>query len=425
MKNVNPWHSCALAAVTMVALASSATAATDQPENDYANQTPYGTPSASVTKAPDGYQLFFLETVARHGARSLTSDGTEHNVLRLWQQASDQGALTRVGQNFARDVKQFGLAEEKIGYGKLSGLGREEWQGIGHRVAESYAPFFRSVARHDEKIASLTTSVERTQQSAKSMQAGLTEVDTDLSKTLEPATANDKLLRIGNKPSDAGQKATEEIRGASSIRSHAEEVLRTIYTPGFVDSIKDPVGAALDVYLLYATAPGMSKETDITFARYVPQADREPLSYATDAETFYQYGPGVKGETNTTDNARPLLDDFFTALDDRVAGGKTAAVFRFAHGETTMPFEALIKAPGSEHQLTQGERFTRSTNPWRGATAGRLAGNIEWAAYRDGAGKVLVTKRYHEIPVAFHDGCKPDSDGSLFYALSELKRCLN
>ena len=422
MKNVKPWHACALAAVTLVALASSATAV--DPENDYANQTPYGTPNASVQQAPDGYTMFFLETVARHGARSLTSDGTERDVLRLWQRASDQGALTERGQNFARDVKQFGQAEDKIGYGKLSGLGREEWQGIGHRAAETYGPFFRRVRQHDEKIASLTTTVKRTQQSAEAMHAGLTEVDAELSKSLEPATANDKLLRISNRASSAGKAATEEIRSRDAIRKHAEDVLRTLYTPGFVDSIKDPVGAALDVYLLYATAPGMAKETDITFARYVPQADREPLSYATDAETFYQYGPGVEGETNTTDNARPLLDDFFKALDDRVAGGKTAAVFRFAHGETTMPFEALIKTPGSEQQVPNGERFTRSTNPWRGATAGRLAGNVEWAAYRNDAGKVLVTMRYHEIPVAFRDGCKPDSDGSLFYAVAELKRCL-
>ena len=235
---------------------------------------------------------------------------------------------------------------------------------------------------------------------------------------------DDDLLRIHNQASSAGRGMTEEIRGRRAIRGYAEDVLRTLYSPGFVDGVKDPVDAALDVYKLYSTAPGMAKETDITFARYVPQADREPLSYATDAETFFQYGPGVEGEKNTTEKARPLLDDFFKALDDRIAGSSTAAVYRFAHGETTMPFAALIKAPGSELQVPEGERFTRDTNPWRGATAGRLAGNIEWAAYRNDADKVLVTMRYHEIPVAFHDGCKPDSDGSLFYAEAELKRCL-
>ena len=421
-----PGRRLAAAVFTLVLLVAGATTATAaDPENDYANQTPYGTPNASIQQAPDGYRMIFLETVGRHGARSLTNDGTEKNVLSLWQRASDQNALTDLGRTLKRDVEAFQQAEQKIGYGKLSGVGREEWQGIGKRDAETYTSFFDRVKKDGAKIATVTTSVDRTKQSADAMHAGLTETDADLKQAIDPATADDQLLRISNRTSDAGRKATESIQAGEGVQAHAEHLLRGLYTPGFVKSLKDKLGAALDVYLLYSTAPGMAKETNITFARYVPQDDREPLSYATDAETFYQYGPGVEGETNTTEHAKPLLDDFFTALDDRVNGGKTAAVLRFAHGETTMPFAALIKAPGSEKQVPVGEQFTRSTNAWRGATAGRLAGNLEWAAYKNDAGKVLVTMRYLEIPVAFHDGCKPDAAGSLFYAEAELKRCLH
>jgi len=422
VKNVKPWQTCAAAAITLVALASSATAA--EPEHDYANQTPYGTPDASVQAPPEGYQMFFLETIARHGARSLTSDSPEQDALQLWQRASDKGGITELGKTFARDVVQFQQAEDEFGYGKLSGLGREEWQGIGKRHAETYAEFFTRLDRRDESIASVTTSVERTKQSAKAMHEGLAEGGLNLDSELAPLTQADDLLRFGNQASSAGRAMTEEILDRDAIRERAESVLRTIYVPEFVDNIKDPVDAALDVYKLYSTAPGMAKETDITFARYVPQDDREPLSYATDAETFYQYGPGIEGETNTTENARPLLDDFFKALDDRVAGSSTAAVYRFAHGETTMPFAALIKAPGSEQQTPAGERFTRGTNPWRGAVAGRLAGNIEWTAFRNDQNKILVTMRYNEKPVKFHDGCTPTSDDGYFYRVSELKDCL-
>ena len=228
--HVKPWHACAAAAVTLVALASSATAA--EPEHDYANQTPYGTPEASVQEPPAGYEMFFLETVARHGARSLTGDAGEQEALATWQRASDQGGLTELGQSFARDVKEFQEAEKKIGYGKLSGLGREEWQGIGKRHAETYADFFKSLDRRDEKIASVTTSVERTQQSAKAMHEGLTEGGLDLKSELAPLTESDDLLRIRNKPSSAGEAMTEEILDRDAIREHAESVLRTIYVAG-------------------------------------------------------------------------------------------------------------------------------------------------------------------------------------------------
>ena len=420
--HVKPWHACAAAAATLVALASSATAA--DPEHDYANQTPYGTPEASVQTAPEGYTMFFLETVARHGARSLTSDEPERDALKIWQRASDQGGLTETGKTFARDVKRFQEAQKTIGYGNLSGLGQEEWQGIGKRHAKDYAEFFTALDRRDEKIASVTTSVTRTQQSAEAMHQGLAEGGLNLDSELAPLTEADHLLRFGNSASAAGKAMTEEIRDRDAIRGYAKDVLRTLYVPEFIDSIKDPVDAALDIHKLYSTAPGMAKETDLTFARYVPEADREPLSYATDAETFYQYGPGVEGESNTYEKARPLLDDFFKALDARIAGSSTAVVYRFAHGETTMPFAALIKAPGSEVQVPEGERFTRQGNPWRGAIAGRLAGNIEWSAYRNDEGKVLVTMRYNEKPVPFDDGCTPHEDGSYFYPVDELKSCL-
>jgi hypothetical protein len=428
--HVKSWQACAAAAAAAL-IAVVLSAAADEPEqpehpdHDYANQTPYGTPKASVKAAPDGFEMFFLETVSRHGARSLTSDNPERDALQIWKRASRQGGLTERGEKFAIDLAQFQEAERKIGgYGRLSGLGREELQGIGKRHGEMYANFFDGLDNRDEKIASVTSGVIRTEQSAEAMHEGLAAAGLALETELAPFTEAEDMLHFSNDASDAGEAMTEEVLDRDELRGHAKDVLRTIYVPEFIPSIKDPLEAALDIYKLYQTAPGMAEETDITFARYVPQDAREPLSYATDVETFYQYGPGVEGETNTVDNAWPLLEDFFKTLDERIAGSNTAVVYRFAHGETTMPFAALIKAPGSEEPTSEGQRFTRSTNPWRGAIAGRLAGSIEWAAYRNDAGKVLVTMRYNEEPVQFHDGCTPYEDDSYFYTVDDLKGCL-
>lgn len=426
MKFVRSWHICVATAATLVAFAPGASATSS---DDYANQTPYGTPDASVKTAPKGYSMIFLESVGRHGARSLTNDGPEKAALKLWQRAADEGALTDNGRDFARDVKTFQDAEKQIGYGKLSGLGTQELQGIGRRVTEAYAPFLEDVKKDGDTIATFTTEVERTKQSAEAMHEGGVSVagdakSADAKSILAPIVEAEKLLHISSRASSAGTAMTKEILGRDAIRAHAEHLLGTLYTSSYVDGIKDPVDAALDVYKLYSTAPSMAEETDITFGRYVPQQDREPLSYATDAETFYQYGPGVQGETNTFDSARPLLADFFATLDDRIKGSSTAAVLRIAHGETTMPFESLIKVPGSDVQVPKGERFTRQSNAWRGAEAGRMAGNVEWSAFRNDAGSVLVTMRYNEKPIPFNDGCTPYEDGSYFYTVTELKRCL-
>lgn len=162
----------------------------------------------------------------------------------------------------------------------------------------------------------------------------------------------------------------------------------------------------------------------MTFADYVPLADAKVLGYAVDVQNFYRYGPGVTGETSSYKQARPLLADFFSRLDTRIAGGSTAAVFRLAHGETIMPFEALIKAPGSTTQVKKGSVFKYGSNSWRGSVAGRLAGNVEWAAYRNSTGHILVTMRLNEKPVKFNSSCKATASAPYFYRVSTLKSCL-
>ena len=420
-----PWKICAVAAFTLAAFVPAASAASSDADQ-YANQTPYGNPKdTDVRKAPEGYKVFFLETVGRHGARSLTSDSTEQDVLDVWRKADDKNALTDTGKTLSRDVKRFQEAERKIGYGKLSGLGKEEMKGIGRRTGDNYKSFFSSVKKNKQKIATVTSEVTRTKQSASALRDGLKAgLDSTLDKILTSPTEANKLLRISNDSSSAGKEMINKVRSRSSIRDHAKHLLKASYKGSFVDSLDNPVDAALDLYLLYSTAPGLKKETDITFGRYVPSEDRDAMSYATDVRTFYRYGPGVKGETNTYKDARPLLEDFFDRLDKRIDGGSTAAVFRVGHGETIMPFAALIKAPGSEKQTPKGEAYSRDNNPWRGSKAGRLGGNIEWAALRDKDHKVLVTMRYNEKPVPFHSGCTPYKKDSYFYRVSELKDCL-
>lgn len=426
MSPAKSWLLCAVAAFTLAALVSAVPSASAGPDDHYVKERPYGNPKdSSVRKPPSGYSLFFIQTVGRHGARSQVNDNAEQDALSVWNAAQKRNALTDTGKRLGRDIKEFQAAERKIGYGELSDLGRREMFGIGRRTGDNYSSFFQSVRKKDETIATVTSEIGRTKDSAGALREGLAHgfgrsLDGQLAKNL----VRDELLRFSGSMSSAGRAMVEQVLRRTSVRDHAKHMLRASYTSSFVNSLDDPVDAALDLYKLYITAPGMRKETDLTFSRYVPADDRETISYASEVDTFYKYGPGVKGETNTFRNARPLLKDFFDHLDARIAGGKRAAVFHVAHGETTMPFAVLIKAPGSHVQMPKGEAYGRSKNPWRGSVAGRLSGNIEWTAFRNQDRKVLVTMRYHEVPIRFHSRCTPYKEGSYFYRVSELKSCL-
>ena len=219
--------------------------------------------------------------------------------------------------------------------------------------------------------------------------------------------------------------------------------------------ISSVVDAAMDLYNLYIIAADMQEENTgdhtFDFDQYfadVPAEEGDVFAWILDMEDFYEKGPSYAGQDETYRIAQPLLDDFFASIDERVAGGDTAATFRFAHAETIMPFAALIGAPGSTQQApavvepqSVDDVYNYNKNEWRGETVTPMAANIQWdVATRDGidpeTGKAytpLVRMLYNEEEVAFGgtntltrglSSCTPVAEGSTWYKESELKGCL-
>lgn len=199
--------------------------------------------------------------------------------------------------------------------------------------------------------------------------------------------------------------------------------------------------AAMDLYNLYIIAADMENENTgshtFDFNQYFQgeQADDAKLfAWALDAEDFYEKGPSYAGQDETYTIAQPLLDDFFSSIDERVNGGSTVATFRFAHAETMMPFAALLGLPGSTQQAAASttDVYTYANNEWRGESVTPMAANVQWdVAVKSGndpktgrAYTPLVRMLYNEQEIAFRSECTPIADGSTWYKLTELKSCL-
>jgi hypothetical protein len=50
---------------------------------------------------------------------------------------------------------------------------------------------------------------------------------------------------------------------------------------------------------------------------------------------------------------------------------------------------------------------------------------VEWAAYRNGQGKILLTLRFNEEPSRFSKACQPTEPDGPFYTLEEIRSCIN
>ncbi|MDF2268686.1 histidine-type phosphatase [Streptomyces coacervatus] len=408
----------------------------------YGTKAPYAPEQNPGTyeQPPAGFAPVFTENVSRHGSRAATDSDDGDLILALWDKAQTAGQLTGKGEEFGPKVRALQAAMAKTGYGSLSGRGKQEIQDTAVRMAKRLPSLFAGIARDGEKIDVVSSGQGRAVDSGNLYAAALADTDPDL-KPLIGATRTDKDLLYFHKSAggaayrdyianDKRLAATlESITDQPKTHQAARSVLRRLFQGAFVDGLSsaDQVAAAQAVHNLYAIAPAMSEEspdgTGWGMQRYISHSDAAWFGYLSDAEDFYEKGPGFSDSDITYKMADVLLDDFFKQIEAKRAGTTDlGAELRFTHAEEIIPLAALMGLPGSTEPATPGEPYTYAGNPWRGASVSPLGANIQWDVFEKD-GRYLVRMLYNEKETAFKAGCTPISKGSKFYDLDELEKC--
>ncbi|MFJ9898525.1 histidine-type phosphatase [Streptomyces sp. NPDC091280] len=447
-RRVTPAVILGVAALMATPFAAQAAPGGDAQTDSYGTKAVY-TPeqsSRSYQSAPAGFTPVFTENVSRHGSRSATDGSDGDLILALWDKAEAEGQLTAKGREFGPKVQALEAAMSTIGYGNLSARGKAEIQATATRMEKRLPTLFASIAKNKEPIDVVSSGQGRAVDSANLYGAALAKTDPDLT-SLIGATRTDKDLLYFHKAAGGAayrdyiandqRLATTLASVTDQPKTHraARDVLRKLFKPAFVDritagefaSIGTDVEAATAVYNLYAIAPAMSEESPDGkgwgMDRYISARDADWFGYLSDAEDFYEKGPGFADSDITYKMAGVLLDDFFKKVEAKRDGtSDLGAELRFTHAEEIIPLAALMGLPGSTQGVTVERPYTYATNSWRGAAVAPLGSNIQWDVYRKG-GTYLVRMLYNEKETAFKTGCRPVSKGSKFYDLNELERC--
>lgn len=413
-----------------------------------AHATSYGTKATysprqsahSYQRPPAGFTPVFTENVSRHGSRAASDSEDGDLILALWDKARTAGQLTGKGKEFGPTVRALQAAMAKVGYGNLSGRGEQEMRDTAARMHQRLPSLFDRIAADGEKIDVVSSGQGRAIDSANEYAGELAAVDPAL-KPLIGETRTDKDLLYFHKAAggaayrdyiDNDQRLAATLKSITDqSRTHeaARSVLRRLFADAFVArlSAADQVAAAEAVYNLYAIAPAMSEESPDGrgwgMQRYISTTDAAWFGYLSDAEDFYEKGPGFADSDITYKMADVLLDDFFRQVEAKKAGTSTlGAELRFSHAEEIIPLAALMGLPGSTEPVTAQRPYTYAANPWRGAAVSPLGANIQWDVFQKGD-RLLVRMLYNEKETAFKAGCTPIAKGSKFYDLDELERC--
>ncbi|TFD83548.1 histidine-type phosphatase [Cryobacterium lactosi] len=419
----------------------------------YSSKTPYaaqGT-AADYQQVPTGFTQIYTESLARHGARALSSFKYDSLTQQLWAQAQSENALTPLGATLGPETAALTAANNTLGYGNLSGLGATQHQQIGARAVERMPDFFAQIIASDDIIELESSGEPRATESGENFAVGLLAANPALADKL-PTTmpASPETLHFHDQEfnqdymdyeeSDLVADSVAAIWDQPQSKEVSRHVLERLYTTDFVDRLaagdyhfEDPKGkttidnevdAAMMLYNLYIIAPDLVEEGDWNFDQYLEPEDAEWFAYLLDTEDFYSKGPAFVGNDITYKMATPLLQEFFDGIDARLAGSNVAATFRFAHAETIVPFAALIQLPGSEQPVTAATPYTYATNAWRGESVTPMAANVQWDVYSNSAGQTIMRMLYNEKEIAFNSSCQPLEAGSHYYDVTEVKRCL-
>ena len=77
------------------------------PRRAGSNYLAYLDPVKPLTKAPKGYEPFYMSHYGRHGSRWLLNDGDYMNPIRTLRKADELGKLTPKGQQLLADLERF------------------------------------------------------------------------------------------------------------------------------------------------------------------------------------------------------------------------------------------------------------------------------------------------------------------------------
>ena len=392
-----------------------------------------------------------VEHVARHGSRLLSSKKYDDLITQLWDLAEAQDALTETGRKLGPAVREITKVHEELGYGSLSGLGEREHTEMAQRVYDRMQPLFDAAAADNAPVTVTTSGVDRAVESSESFIAGLERAQPSLTAVIQDPVADEDLLYFHDSDEDYNAYLDEDKRLTAAIdavesdpgiEAAAHRVLERLFSSTFIaeldsgtvnlmdrgkgeQQLETTVDAAMYLYELYVIAPGMADEHKIDFSEFVTPEDARALSIVSEAEDFYEKGPGFEGEDVTYRMADVLLRDMLDAVEGvRTGETRQAADFRFAHAEEIIPLAALLQLPGSSEQQETEDIFSYDTNEWRGADVAPMASNVQWDVYANADREVLVRMLYNEREIPFAFDCAPVQLGSTFYTDTELLDCL-
>ena len=352
-----------------------------------------------LTPAPKGYEPYLMNHYGRHGSRWLINEHQYTGILNTLRKASEQGKLTKAGEDVMRQVDIIYQSSIKR-LGDLTTVGERQHHGIGRRMAQNFPEIFKKEglpvdARSTVVIRCILSMVAECEEIAAANPTA--QFHNDVSQSLQYYLNQPRSQFL-----DSVRKSTRgmrhELENKLLKESHPERLMGVLFNDA--QWAADSVKAANFVASLFDIAANMQSH-DLGLDLY---------SYFTDEEIYAQwrvrnmgwyidYGASPLGGGVQPFCQANLLKDIIQVADTTK---QTCAVLRFGHEVCVMPLACLLELDNCGYVTDDLENLDQV---WRNYKIYPMACNVQLVFYRPVSGKgdilvkALLNEREATLPV--------------------------
>lgn len=371
------------------------------------------------TKAPEGYEPFYISHIGRHGSRYHTSDKTFNRMETIFLNADSLGILTLKGKalySYMRRIDSVSTGKA----GKLSSRGKKEHKEIADRMFRRFPSVFKSDSRR--YVDAVSSTVQRCQESMFSCTGELKKLNKKLRVNVH--SGDSYMAYLLRKPSwfkEVVRISAPQIDSLSKAWIDVSDFMNSIFRDRkTADSF---VGRedmfARELYTWGSIAPDLDLD-DIFVSSYFTPEEQFTITKLNSCRIYSEMLNAAESEGRRIALADDLLEDFIAKADAAMpAKSDVAADLRFAHDVSVMPLVGLMGIEGCSEMWPLEEVWMH----WMASDFTPMACNLQMVFYRRPGSKDILVKFLLNEQERFLNGVAP-VDGP-YYRWKDVRRHLS
>lgn len=368
-------------------------------EYTFDNYTTYPDTFPKQTKAPKGYEPFYINHYGRHGSR-YHHTASDYEMFRdLFAKADSANALTPVGKSVKNRFDQM-YQRYYDRAGDLTTKGAAQHRGIADRMFHSFPQVFHKNAVIDVKASTsvrCVMSMDAFLQQLKSLQPSL-DIKTESSKRLMYYISNDPMEDKNRRLADT---AWSRPFGDLHYRLiHPDRMVRQLFSD--MDYVSKSFDTIVFMRKFYEIKNSLvCDDSDINFDDVWTKEEMYNNWVIQNAWWYGAYGPCPLTQNKSRFFAKDLLNVMIDESDIAIQTGNVQANLCFGHDIAILPLTALMQLEGCRDQVTNVDSIM---SVWTDFKIVPMAANVQMIFYRskknpDVLVKIMLNEREVNLPL--------------------------